>query len=69
MGGSAEYYNTPGPLSLTKETRYLVFIIYGGFTIGKGSRIYTGNGVGYYVDGESVLTLEKQTALVAIADP
>jgi hypothetical protein len=69
VGGSADYYNKPGPLNLTTETSYLVFIIYGGFTIGKGSKVYTGNGVGYFVDGESVLTLEKQTALVIIAGP
>lgn len=54
---------------MTKETLYLVFIIYGGFTIGNSSKVYTGNGVGHYVDGESVLTLEKQTALVIIAGP
>jgi hypothetical protein len=69
VGGSADYYNKPGPLNLTKETLYLVFIIYGGFTIGNSSKVYTGNGVGHYVDGESVLTLEKQTALVIIAGP
>jgi hypothetical protein len=69
VGGSADYYNKPGPLNLTKETRYLVFIIYGGFTIGNSSKVYTGIGFGHYVDGESVLTLEKQTALVIIAGP
>jgi hypothetical protein len=68
VGGSGEYYNEPGPLDLTKEN-YLVFIIYGGFTIGKSSTVYTGNGVGYYVNSESILTLEKGTALVIIADP
>ncbi|CZR64883.1 uncharacterized protein PAC_14783 [Phialocephala subalpina] len=69
VGGSADYYNKPGPLSLTNEIEYLVFIIYGGFTIGNSSKVYMGNGVGHYVNGESVLTLEQQTALVIIAGP
>jgi hypothetical protein len=69
VGGSAEYYNKPESLNLAKETKYLVFIIYGGFTIGNSSKVYTGNGVGQFVDGESILTLEDQTALVVVTDP
>ena len=69
MGGSADYHNKPGPLNLTKETQYLVFIIFGGFTIGNSSKVYMGNGVGHFVDGESVLTLENEAVLVIIASP
>jgi hypothetical protein len=67
MGGDANYYNEPVQLSLTKESEYLVFIIGGGFTVGSIERVHTGNGLGYYVSGESVLTLEKKTAVVIIS--
>jgi hypothetical protein len=67
MGGDANYYNTPGQLPLTKENEYLVFIIGGGFTVGSSEGVYTGNGLGHFVSGESVLTLEKRTAVVIIS--
>jgi hypothetical protein len=67
VGGSGEYYNKLGPLNLIKEN-YLIFIIYNGFIIGKSSTVYTGNKVRYYINNESVFTLEKETALIIITD-
>jgi hypothetical protein len=58
VGGSIEYYNKPELLKLTKEIKYLVFIIYSGFIIGNSSKVYMGNRVGQFIDGESILTLE-----------
>jgi hypothetical protein len=52
---------------LTSGEEYLVFIIAGGFPVGNSSKVYTGNGVGHFVSGESVLTLEKATAVVIIS--
>jgi hypothetical protein len=66
---SIDYYNKPGLLNLIKETRYLVFIIYSSFIISNSSKVYIGNRVGYYIDSESILTLEKQIALVIIVGP
>jgi len=71
VGGTAKYQNsTEGDgaiLNLTSGEEYLVFIIAGGFTVGNSSKVYTGNGVGHPVSGESVLTLEKATAVVIIS--
>jgi len=69
VGGTANYYNSTkedrATLNLTSEEEYLVFIIAGGFTV--GNKVYTGNGVGRFVSSESVLTLEKATAVVIIS--
>jgi hypothetical protein len=58
VDGSVDYYNTPRPLNLIKEVKYLVFIIYSGFIIGNNSKVYIGNKVGHFIDGESILILE-----------
>lgn len=67
MGGSAEYHNTPIAMNLTSQAEYLVFIIGGGFTVGESDVVYTGNGVGHFVSGESILTLKERTVVVVIS--
>lgn len=67
VGGSAQYYNTPIALGLTKDAEYIVFIIGGGFTVGESDEIHTGDGVGHPVWGESVLTLQPRTVVVVIS--
>jgi hypothetical protein len=71
MGGTAKYYTSPDgertTLNLSSEEEYLVFIIFGGFTVGSSGEVYTGNGLGNFVRGESVLTLEVGAVVVIIS--
>jgi len=54
-------------MNLTSQAEYLVFIIGGGFTVGESDVVYTGNGVGHFVSGESILTLKERTVVVVIS--
>ncbi len=54
-------------MELISEQEYFVFLIGGGFKVGNSSKAYTGKGLGYFVSGESVLTLEEKTAVVIMS--
>lgn len=45
----------------------LIFIIMGGFTLDDSTGITTARGLGHYVSGACVLTLEPATAVVIIS--
>jgi hypothetical protein len=71
MGGDAKYYTSPSgertTLKLSSEEEYLIFIIFGGFTVGSSGDIHTGNGLGNFVHCEIVLTLEVGAVVVIIS--
>jgi len=71
VGGNAKYYPSlgePVTLTLSNEKKYVVFTIFGGFTVGSSAEVHTGNGLGHYVSGESVLTLNAEAVVVIISE-
>jgi len=71
IGGTATYiislFEEERVIKLSSGETYLVFIIGGGFTVGSSTKVYMGNGIGHFVNNESVLTLKSKSVVVMIS--
>jgi len=71
IGGTATYHTSPFEeervIKVSSKENYLVFIIGGSFTIGSFTKVYKGNGVGHFVNNESVIALKPRSVVVLIS--